>query len=73
MLTPAYLSLLPLLPRPPLQISGEQPQPGPGHAPVHLRLLLRPPRLLQDEEEEGGSSQRAGNGGVSRTGPLLSP
>ena len=44
------------------------PRPGPGHAPVHFRLLLRPPRFLQDEAEEGGSSQAAGNRGVSRTG-----
>ena len=44
------------------------PRPGPGHAPVHFHLLLRPPRFLQDEAEEGGSSQAAGNSGVSRTG-----
>lgn len=44
------------------------PRPGPGHAPVHFRLLLWPPRFLQDEEEEGGSSQAAGNSGVSGTG-----
>lgn len=44
------------------------PRPGPGHAPVHFRLLLWPPRFLRDEEEEGGSSQAAGNSGVSGTG-----
>ena len=49
------------------------PRPGPGHAPVHFRLLLWPPRFLQDEEEEGGSSQAAGNSGVSGTGALLQP
>lgn len=50
------------------------PRPGPGHAPVHFRLLLWPPRFLQDEEEEGGSSQAAGNSGVSGTrGPSSAP
>lgn len=49
------------------------PRPGPGHAPVHFRLLLRPPRFLQDEAEEGGSSQAAGNSSVSRTGGHSQP
>lgn len=38
--------------------------PAPGDAPVHLRVLLRAPWLLQDEEEEGGIQRGAGDGGV---------
>ncbi|KAG7477720.1 hypothetical protein MATL_G00072670 [Megalops atlanticus] len=44
-----------------------------GNASVHLRLLLRPPRLLPDEEEEkeeggGGEATRPRDRGVTRPG-----
>lgn len=50
----------------PLQVSRSlsRASPAPGDAPVHLRLLLRPPRLLQDEEEEAGGGRGAGDGRV---------
>ncbi|OPJ66004.1 hypothetical protein AV530_004397 [Patagioenas fasciata monilis] len=38
--------------------------PAPGDAPVHLRLLLWAPWLLQDEEEERRGQRGAGDGGV---------
>lgn len=38
--------------------------PALGDAPVHLRLLLRAPWLLQDEEEERRGQRGAGDGGV---------
>lgn len=73
-LTRACFSLLPSShpssssPAPPCRSLVSVPPPGLGHAPVHFRLLLWPPWLLQDEEEEGGSPQTAGNGCVNRTG-----
>ncbi|XP_033375740.1 translation initiation factor IF-2-like [Parus major] len=56
--------------------SHSRASPAPGDAPVHLRLFLWPPRLLQDEEEEGTGQRGAGDGRVRispRPGPLLSP
>lgn len=41
-----------------------QASPAPGDAPVHLRLLLRAPWLLQDEEEERRVQRGAGDGSV---------
>ncbi|XP_032936220.1 uncharacterized protein LOC117007300 [Catharus ustulatus] len=52
--------------------SRSRASPAPGDAPVHLRLFLWPPRLLQDEEEEGRGGRGAGDGGV-RSSPRLSP